>query len=797
MEPEPQRERSDEQWQHTAIDAARDRDWRRLRETVLPPGQPRMPDALLNARPEVRSMGVLHQLAFAGSDPGAEPTLRALVAAGCRFDPSVRSAATSADPAERSKTAPELARAQGFEALANLLAQLPDLPPAAVWRYRGGADEWLPFADSDTAIEDAWQAFRTDGGPGQLGVTEGGESMRVDLLRQRCTTGPHGTTVRIRRITVHDEASAVLVKTPSASLDAAPANFPKGLPDPDAPGSVTQFYWQGDDDAWQCYDAVSNAAIVAGRQAWKAGTGTSEFLINGMHSVELDGERPYQFQTADPSRVRAITHESAQWYWAGDPPDAEDGALPPWNLYTADQAAILEAAYRGGSHGAQIAHSGDVYLIDFSSMQQFRCTNRFHRRDVRRRGPKLKASGGAKLGAVEIEDTLPSYWQTDRSVLRAELASKRCEKHTVELPTDSSDFRELQMILDATMYQGPGPSAHDEGAGKGPHGSKFGLVPGCGRLPEPRPHGDPRRLELVKVERIENAFLWQRYAVRCADLGLRGVAETIVSRYLASQRPINHRLRCDERPAEQTVNEVYAFHGTSHVHVDKICHLGFDGRVPRAESDFGRAMYFAEHASKSNQYVDCPRCRKGSIPTKAKGPCNCTAEEVAATGADFKMILCRVALGNPRLVSALEYYKVDRTKRGSRDGWDGTGASGLNTVPTVPDPADLTVAELTEVLEMLGPCTGIITDEEVSIAQVAGRDALVALLERLEAQWRARYRLPAQTAEEQCDVVMSEARRAGGMFNLREFAVYDAALTYPEYVLHYRRCLAPEGFPPE
>ena len=126
MEPEPQRERSDEQWQHTAIDAARDRDWRRLRETVLPPGQPRMPDALLNARPEVRSMGVLHQLAFAGSDPGAEPTLRALVAAGCRFDPSVRSAATSADPAERSKTAPELARAQGFEALANLLAQLPD-----------------------------------------------------------------------------------------------------------------------------------------------------------------------------------------------------------------------------------------------------------------------------------------------------------------------------------------------------------------------------------------------------------------------------------------------------------------------------------------------------------------------------------------------------------------------------------------------------------------------------------------------------------------------------------------------
>ena len=42
---------------------------------------------------------------------------------------------------------------------------------------------------------------------------------------------------------------------------------------------------------------------------------------------------------------------------------------------------------------------------------------------------------------------------------------------------------------------------------------------------------------------------------------------------------------------------------------------------------------------------------------------------------------------------------------------------------------------------------------------------------------------------------MSEARRSGGIFNLREYAVYDAALTYPEYVLHYRRRLVPEGDP--
>ena len=96
---------------------------------------------------------------------------------------------------------------------------------------------------------------------------------------------------------------------------------------------------------------------------------------------------------------------------------------------------------------------------------------------------------------------------------RANLAAKTCVKHSVVLPPDSADFRELQTILDSTMHRGPGPSAHDEDAGAGPHGSSFGLVPGCGLLPEPRPHGDPLRLELVKVERIENTFLWQRYAV--------------------------------------------------------------------------------------------------------------------------------------------------------------------------------------------------------------------------------------------------------------------------------------------
>ena len=127
------------------------------------------------------------------------------------------------------------------------------------------------------------------------------------------------------------------------------------------------------------------------------------FAINGMHSVELSGEHPVQYQTADTTRVREIMHDSAQWFWAGDAPDED--VLVPWYPYAADQAAVLEDAYRSGRGGAEIAHTGDDYVIDFSSMQQFRSTNRSHRREVRRRGPALKVSGAKQVSTQAIPTT--------------------------------------------------------------------------------------------------------------------------------------------------------------------------------------------------------------------------------------------------------------------------------------------------------------------------------------------------------------------------------------------------------
>ena len=122
--------------------------------------------------------------------------------------------------------------------------------------------------------------------------------------------------------------------------------------------------------------------------------------------------------------------------------------------------------------------------------------------------------------------------------------------------------------------------------------------------------------------------------------------------------------------------------------------------------------------------MNCPRCRRGSIGTKNAGPCKCTAAQVEAhNGGVYKMLVCRVVLGNPRVVSLLEYMKVAVTERDHtnvaagiaepRQGWGGPGTSGLNAVPDVPSPADLSAAELGEVLDRLEPALSSIDEDDI------------------------------------------------------------------------------------
>ena len=135
---EPEPERDPTAWQHEAINHAKAKKWEELKLCVLPPGEPRMPDDLLNSLPGERKMTVLHQMAYNGGDHGVEPALRALVAGGCRFDPDVRTP-MSADPAERNMNAPQIARDRGHAHIAELMSQLPDLAQQTKWRCKEGA----------------------------------------------------------------------------------------------------------------------------------------------------------------------------------------------------------------------------------------------------------------------------------------------------------------------------------------------------------------------------------------------------------------------------------------------------------------------------------------------------------------------------------------------------------------------------------------------------------------------------------------------------------------------------------
>jgi hypothetical protein len=102
--------------------------------------------------------------------------------------------------------------------------------------------------------------------------------------------------------------------------------------------------------------------------------------------------------------------------------------------------------------------------------------------------------------------------------------------------------------------------------------------------------------KVVKVFRIENDKVWQQYAttrsVVKADTALNPAPKTAKFR--------SHKDMC-EKLDQMGKNEHYLFHGTK----DEIKHLvidqGFDHRV--GGGMLGSGIYFAESASKSDQYV--------------------------------------------------------------------------------------------------------------------------------------------------------------------------------------------------
>jgi len=137
----------------------------------------------------------------------------------------------------------------------------------------------------------------------------------------------------------------------------------------------------------------------------------------------------------------------------------------------------------------------------------------------------------------------------------------------------------------------------------------------------------PEKLLVHSVVEVQNADKWTDYSIRHEHIrqelsAAGGVALEDVKTNHAL--PAGHELIGPE--LDRSVNEVYLFHGTHATSADKIADTSFSINLSgsKAGSLYGRGIYFAENASKSDEY---------SSPHKTTGSC--------------MMLFCRVLLGRP------------------------------------------------------------------------------------------------------------------------------------------------------
>jgi hypothetical protein len=122
---------------------------------------------------------------------------------------------------------------------------------------------------------------------------------------------------------------------------------------------------------------------------------------------------------------------------------------------------------------------------------------------------------------------------------------------------------------------------------------------------EPQTHGFGRdshkmhfqKFVVTKVERVENAVCWRQYTTCRSDIRVH--PENAVEKVRTDQLRLPHTMNAElDHDAK---SEHWLFHGTKPEFVDVIIEQGMDNRVGRGL--LGEGTYFAESASKSDQYT--------------------------------------------------------------------------------------------------------------------------------------------------------------------------------------------------
>ncbi|XP_012287563.1 tankyrase isoform X2 [Orussus abietinus] len=132
------------------------------------------------------------------------------------------------------------------------------------------------------------------------------------------------------------------------------------------------------------------------------------------------------------------------------------------------------------------------------------------------------------------------------------------------------------------------------------------------------------RYNIIRIQKVQNRKLWERYAHRRQE-----VAEEVGA---APVSP-NATPRATPGTAAPQANERMLFHGSSFINA--IVQKGFDERHAYIGGMFGAGIYFAEHSSKSNQYV-YGICGGTGCPAHKDRSCYICHRH---------LLLCRVTLG--------------------------------------------------------------------------------------------------------------------------------------------------------
>eukprot|EP01089_Gocevia_fonbrunei_P019658 TRINITY_DN7035_c0_g1_i1.p1 TRINITY_DN7035_c0_g1~~TRINITY_DN7035_c0_g1_i1.p1 ORF type:complete len:491 (-),score=81.16 TRINITY_DN7035_c0_g1_i1:112-1584(-) len=222
--------------------------------------------------------------------------------------------------------------------------------------------------------------------------------------------------------------------------------------------------------------------------------------------------------------------------------------------------------------------------------------------------------------ASRLDCQFPSYWELSTTDLGF--------SEIVKVSHDSTEWGKITKWMEDNI---------------GTHKDEYGTIYGK----------DPCGFIVKDIQRIHNVALWKKYQfaketlkVKKSDLSSRETGQ-----YLRKNPILMESL-------DPSVNEYYLFHGTSWPVInDFISKDGFEERCSSVNGMFGAGIYFAENSSKSNQYIPCPTCGKGSI-FKDKN-CECSKEFDKAENLEYGIVIARVILGEPHLCMAYtqEKYK--------------------------------------------------------------------------------------------------------------------------------------------